>query len=222
MEGEEVVPMMRPKYYYVSPAPLRKIFRSVIWNSNTDHILLSIDDGPSESYTTEILKTLGDSDVKAIFFVTADSAVNNPHLVKEILHEGHAIGNHSFSHKRLRFGSKSVLRREIVDSKSAIENVTGVLVRFFRPPYGSFDPFVLKAIAESEQKCVMWSLLSGDYLGNRSDTEKVIKNYLESNSIVVFHNNSKSRNTIIESLKITIQTANEKDFKIGDPPVCLS
>nr|MBP9123642.1 hypothetical protein [Ignavibacteriaceae bacterium] len=93
---------------------------------------------------------------------------------------------------------------------------------YFRPPYGAFDPFVLKAITDSRQKCVMWSLLSGDYLGSRSDTENVIKNYLNSDSIVVYHDNFKSRNTVIESLKSTIQTANEKDFKIGDPSICLS
>jgi peptidoglycan/xylan/chitin deacetylase (PgdA/CDA1 family) len=114
------------------------------------------------------------------------------------------------------------LKKEIVDSKSAIEDITGSPVVYFRPPYGAFDPFVLKAITESRQKCVMWSLLSGDYLGNRKDTEKVIRNYLNSDSIIVYHDNLKSKNTIIESLKSTIQIANEKDYKIGEPSECLS
>lgn len=222
MEGEEVVQMMRPKYYYVPPVPLRKIFRSVIWNSTSDNILISIDDGPGDSSTTEILKTLDELEVKALFFVTVDAATKNRYLIKEIIGQGHSIGNHSSSHKRLRFVSGSVLKKEIVDSKSAIEDVTGVPVSYFRPPYGAFDPFVLKTITESGQICVMWSLLSGDYLGSRSDTKKVIKNYLNSDSIVVYHDNLKSRNTIIESLKSTIQTANEKEFTIGDPSICLS
>ncbi|GAB1441527.1 hypothetical protein MASR2M39_03610 [Ignavibacteriales bacterium] len=213
---------MRPKYYFVPPVPLRKIFRSVIWNSSSDHILISIDDGPGDSSTTEILKTLGDSRVKALFFVTADAAIKNRKLIKEILEQGHSIGNHSFSHKRLRFVSRSVLQREIVDSKSVIEDITGLPVGYFRPPYGAFDPFVLTAIGESGQKCVMWSLLTGDYLGNRTDTENVIKNYLRSDSILVYHDNLKSRKTIIESLKDTIRIANEKAYKIGDPSLCLS
>lgn len=222
MERAEVIPMMRPKYYYVPPVPLRKIFRSVIWNSTTDNILLSIDDGPSGSYTTGILKTLAESGGKALFFVTADSALKNRHLIKEILAEGHSIGNHSLSHKRLRFASKSVLKREIVESKSVIEEITGAQVRYFRPPYGSFDPYVLRAITESGQKCVMWSLLSADYLGNTGETVKIVKSYLNSNSIVVFHDNYKSRKIIVESLKSTFKAANEKQFKIGDPSLCLS
>lgn len=214
--------MIRPKYYYVPPAPLRKIFRSIIWNSTSDNILISIDDGPCESSTTKILETLGDSGVKALFFVTADAAIKNRLPIKEIIKQGHLIGNHSFSHKKLRFLSGSVLKKEIVDSKSAIEDITGSPVVYFRPPYGAFDPFVLKAITDSRQKCVMWSLLSGDYLGNRKDTEKVIRNYLNSDSIIVYHDNLKSKNTIIESLKSTIQIANEKDYKIGEPSECLS
>ncbi|MBK7865510.1 MAG: polysaccharide deacetylase family protein [Ignavibacteriales bacterium] len=209
--------MIRPKYYYVPPVPLRTIFKSVIWNSTNDHILLSIDDGPSVSETTKILNTLRDSSVKALFFVTTDAAIKNRHLVNEILAQGHSIGNHSFSHKRLRFVSGSILKREIVDSKSAIEDATGTPIMYFRPPYGAFDPFVLKAIKKSGQKCVMWSLLSGDFLGSGSETEKVIKNYLNPDSIVVYHDNFKSRNTIIESLISTIQTANEKDLKLEIP-----
>ncbi len=222
MEGEKTVQMIRPKYYYMPPVSLRKIFRSVVWGSTSDNILISIDDGPGESSTNGILDTLGESEVKALFFVTADAAIKNRYLIKEILEQGHSIGNHSYSHKRLRFVSASVLKKEIVESKSAIEDITGIPVKYFRPPYGAFDPFVLKTIKAAGQICVMWSLLSGDYLGSRSDTKKVIQSYLTSDSIVVYHDNFKSRNTIIESLKSTIQTANEKEFTIGDPSICLS
>jgi peptidoglycan/xylan/chitin deacetylase (PgdA/CDA1 family) len=213
--------MILQKYYYVPPAPLRKIFNSVVWSSSVDKILVSIDDGPDGTTTEIILKSLDKFNLKSVFFVTAEAAANQRQLIKEILAQGHMIGNHSYSHKRLRFASKPVLQKEIIDSKSVIEDVSGEPVKFFRPPYGAFDPFVLRQIAVSGQKCVMWSLLTGDYLGDVTQSKRITENYLKKNSIVVYHDNSKSIKSFEELIERTVITANEKDFKIGDPSECL-
>lgn len=62
---------------------------------------LTFDDGPSESVTPEVLKVLKDKGVKATFFILGKSIIESNktrELLKEIVKDGHAIGNHTYSH----------------------------------------------------------------------------------------------------------------------------
>ncbi|MBU3112316.1 polysaccharide deacetylase family protein [Clostridium lacusfryxellense] len=63
---------------------------------------LTFDDGPSTTVTPKILDVLKDYNVKATFFLIGKNIVQNEKskgLVKREFNEGHAIGNHTYSHK---------------------------------------------------------------------------------------------------------------------------
>lgn len=65
-------------------------------------VYLTFDDGPSETVTPPILKTLKEENVKATFFVVGksiDQSETNKKLLNQEVAEGHAIGNHTYSHK---------------------------------------------------------------------------------------------------------------------------
>lgn len=62
---------------------------------------LSFDDGPSVTVTPKILDILKKQKVKATFFIVGKEADENEHtrnIIKRIVKEGHAIGNHTYSH----------------------------------------------------------------------------------------------------------------------------
>lgn len=64
-------------------------------------VYLTFDDGPSETVTPKILDVLKDNDVHATFFVVGKEIDKNPdtkELIKRIVQEGNAIGNHTYSH----------------------------------------------------------------------------------------------------------------------------
>lgn len=64
-------------------------------------VYLSFDDGPSVTVTPQILDILKKQKVKATFFIVGKEANENEHtrnLIKRIVKEGHAIGNHTYSH----------------------------------------------------------------------------------------------------------------------------
>ena len=75
------------------------------WNfqreDNKKIAYLTFDDGPSENVTPQILDILDKNDVKATFFVLG-TAIEGGEKQKELLRrmdeEGHAIGNHGYSH----------------------------------------------------------------------------------------------------------------------------
>ncbi len=64
-------------------------------NSETKTIYLTFDEGYEAGYTEEILKILKQNDVKATFFLTAHYVNTQENLVKQMIEEGHIIGNHT-------------------------------------------------------------------------------------------------------------------------------
>jgi len=213
--------MKHPKFWYVPPTGLRRIFPEVIWTTDRDRILISFDDGPTE-FTPSLLDKLDDLSIKALFFLRVDESVENRYVVREIIRRGHLIGNHSLTHRKLRFAPFPVLLEEVVESKKILEDLTGVAIEYFRPPFGAFDPRVLKYIKNSGQKCVMWDLLSGDYEGDSNLSKEIINKYLKPNSIVVFHDNAKTHNFLLTLLKETTDIVANKKYHTGAPRECLN
>ena len=64
-------------------------------NSESKAIYLTFDAGYEAGYTTQILKILKENDVKATFFLTAHYINTQEELVRQMIDEGHIIGNHT-------------------------------------------------------------------------------------------------------------------------------
>lgn len=65
--------------------------------------------------------------------------------LREIHAAGMTVGSHTASHVKLAESSPEVQRRELADSKAALEDVLGVEVRHLCYPFGSFDLDTLRA-----------------------------------------------------------------------------
>lgn len=100
---------------------------------------LTFDDGPSD-HTLELLNILKQNNVKATFFVIADSE-DTPakrQLMKRIVDDGHTIGVHSYTHK-YNYIYKSVdnYNADFTKMYNMIESATGVKPVFMRFPGGT-------------------------------------------------------------------------------------
>lgn len=78
----------------------RVIYPSLLWNlpANTKTLYLTFDDGPIPEITPWVLSLLKEFNAKATFFCIGDNIAKHPKVFKQILAEGHSIGNHSFNH----------------------------------------------------------------------------------------------------------------------------
>ena len=65
-----------------------------IGNNGDKIIYLTFDQGYEAGYTPQILNTLKENNVKATFFITAHYLNTQPELVKQMIDEGHIVGNH--------------------------------------------------------------------------------------------------------------------------------
>ena len=101
-------------------------------------IALTFDDGPGPS-TERLLDGLKERGVKASFFLIGRSVKEYPEAVKRMEEEGHLIGNHTYSHVKLKGLSPEETRREIQKTDEAVYEITGKHVAYLRPPFGEWE-----------------------------------------------------------------------------------
>lgn len=126
--------------------------------SHRGEVAITIDDGPDPAVTPEVLAILARHDVKATFFCIGKRAETHPELIAEIRSAGHAIENHSYSH-RLDFsllGPKR-MRSDLERAQVLLERLTGEAPRFFRAPAGLRNPFMEPVLARLGLRLASWT-----------------------------------------------------------------
>src|SRR4030043_206201 len=102
--------------------------------------------------------------------------------------EGHAIGNHSYSHSRLLLVSAAKIKDEILKTNTLLQNLTGTDVRIFRPPHGVRTPLLFPVTSRLGYTVITWSIMTGDWLAPPPD--RLVNLVLERTGpgdIVLFH-----------------------------------
>lgn len=209
------------KFWYNPPVIAKKIFSDFQWESKIDKILFTFDDGPTIENTERILKELNHQKIKAIFFCVGNNIKNNPSLGNEILGEGHSIGNHTFNHQILTKTTQSIANVEIDSVNHLLKEQHNYDVKYFRPPHGRFDFSTSKTLKKRNLQNIMWSLLTYDYQNDLNLVKFAVTKYLKQNSIIVLHDSMKSKDIILDSIKLILDQASKKNFKIGEPVECL-
>ncbi len=157
--------------------------------SDRPAVWITIDDGPDEVDTPQILDLLDRHQARATFFVIGERAARWPHLIEEIIRRGHEIGHHTHTHPVSTFWAAlpGRLARELDQTLTEL-NRAGVHPRWFRAPVG-IKPFCLGAALERRGlQYVGWSIRSGDC---RSQTPEQlvarVARHLQSGSIILLH-----------------------------------
>lgn len=207
--------------FYNPPILVKKLFRDYYWTTSNNKILLTFDDGPTVELTELILKTLNEYNIKALFFCVGQNIERNSELAEEIIKQGHSIGNHHYSHKSLLKLSKEDQVSEIKKCNDAMFNKLGIEPVYYRPPYGRYRLSTNKLLKKFKLKNIMWSLLTYDYKNDFNLVKFAVDKNLKSNSIIVLHDNIKSKDIIIDSIRYIAEQADKKGYSFGEPAECL-
>jgi len=127
---------------------------------------LTFDDGPSEAITPKILDTLNEYQVKATFFVIGSWAKRNPELIQRAVKEGHAIGNHTYSHQYKNvYRNTDNFMNEVNACEDVLTEIIGLKPTIFRAPGGSnlylTDNYIDRLI-EANYQYYDWNVCPGD------------------------------------------------------------
>jgi peptidoglycan/xylan/chitin deacetylase (PgdA/CDA1 family) len=163
-------------------------------------LALTFDGGGDAGDTARVLATLREKGVTATFFLTGEFIRRNPELVRQIVREGHEVGNHTWSHPHLTTwartrrqdtipgADRTMLARELSSTARAFEEVAGrAMSPLWRAPYGEVNDELLGWAAAEGWTHVGWTrdergrrtLDSLDWVADRSS-----RLYLSSERIV--------------------------------------
>lgn len=113
--------------------------------------------------TASILDTLKEKNVKAVFFITLPYAQKNPELVRRMIDEGHAVGNHSSSHPVMPTLSIDEMVEEVMALHNYVRETYGYEMNLFRPPTGAYSTRSLAVVQSLGYKNVHWSFAYDDW-----------------------------------------------------------
>jgi peptidoglycan-N-acetylglucosamine deacetylase len=96
-------------------------------------------------------------DVRATFFVIGGLLGASESLARRIVHDGHELGNHTWSHVSAALLDDEGARDQQQRGLAAIKRVTGHDTTWFRPPRGMLTGGSLRVAHELGQHVAMWS-----------------------------------------------------------------
>ncbi|WP_368487451.1 polysaccharide deacetylase family protein [Clostridium sp. BJN0013] len=187
-----------------------------------NNVSLTFDDGPDSSVTPRILDILKSNNIKANFFFVGTQINYFPNMVKRAYDEGHLILNHSWNHPYFTKINIKRIQDEIILTENKIKDIIGKRPTLVRPPYGATDEKVLTAVSGTNNKIVIWSIDSMDWVQN-INKQTIVKNILDNvrpGDIILMHS-SLGHKINIEVLPEIINELKRKGYRIVDLSVLL-
>ncbi len=133
-------------------------------------LALTFDAGSTDRGSLEILNILREKHIRCTLFVTGQFVRHFPDVVRQMVIDGHEVGDHTFSHPHLtsyaQNGKQETLPdvnrafvfKQLLKTDSLFKAVTGKhLMPFWRAPFGEFNRQILRWAAEAGFKHVGWS-----------------------------------------------------------------
>lgn len=195
---------------------IKRLFSNYVWDvpNIENKVYLTFDDGPTPEITHWTLNQLKNYNAKATFFCIGDNIRKYPEVLKEVLKEGHCIGNHTFNH----LNGWKTNTQDYIENAKLFEKEYGKLstenCQLFRPPYGKIKPSQSKILRKMGYKIIMWDVLSVDFdvtITPEQCLENVLQN-VHSGSIIVFHDSVKAFANLEYVLPRTLEFLKQKGF----------
>lgn len=171
-------------------------------------LFLTFDDGPTPEVTEWVLDTLAQYNAKATFFCLGRNVDHYPDIYSRIIAEGHAVGNHTYSHLN---GWKVSAREYIDDVDLASQYIESKLMR---PPYGRFTKRQMAPIREQGYRTVLWDVMPEDY-NHRVKPEdccSCVLRFATDGSIITFHDSVKASVNLYYALPRVLKCFSEKGY----------
>lgn len=175
--------------------------------NNTEKVIyLTFDAGYENGNTQPILDALKKHNVQATFFVVGHYLESAPELVKQMVADGHFVGNHTYHHLDMSsIASKESFEKEMRNVETLFKEITGTeLTHFYRPPQGKYNINNLKMAQEMGYHTFFWSLAYVDWYQDKQPTKeeafKKLVGRIHPGAIVLLHSTSETNGKILDEL----------------------
>lgn len=209
------------KLYWVKTYRIiKKLFTGFMWSmpkTGTKTVYLTFDDGPVPEATPWVLEVLKQHRIKATFFCIGDNIKKHPDTFKQVIYDGHTIGNHTFNHLNGWNTDNETYLDNFKKCEAVILAGHKNPVKLFRPPYGKIKSAQAKEVRKQGYKIIMWDVLSADFdqiITPQQCLHNVVNNVADG-SIIIFHDSIKASANLRYALPETIKFLKENGYEFG-------
>jgi probable sporulation protein (polysaccharide deacetylase family) len=196
-----VVKQIPPKVTLDDLGPL-PIYRG---NPQKKQMALMVNVAWGTEYLADMLSTFEKNDVQATFFLDGSWTKKNPDVAKEIIHRGHELGNHAYSHPDMAKLDSSSQLRQILRTNEVIQQATGTTPKLFAPPGGAFNTETVKLAHGQKMYTILWTIDTLDWRKPpASEIYRKVISRAENGALVLMHPTaptSEALRSLLPSLK---------------------
>lgn len=172
-------------------------------------VVITFDDGPGKN-TQKVVDILREHNAVASFFMLGER-INyvESDVLMNLLNEGSTINSHSYSHADFSKLTAEAIQDEIQKTTIAVYEATEYNVRFFRPPYGSYNDLVKE---NAFFPLVLWSVDPRDW--DTDDPNVVYENVINAVSdgdVILLH---EIHDSTVEALPRILEELNNRGYQI--------
>ena len=172
-------------------------------------IALTFDDGPSDTFTSEILDILRENNAHATFFCVGTKIENSANLVKRMRNEGHQVGVNAYARSWKLDESNDTkidvegLVNDVEYGQQALGNALDgeAPSRIIRLPNSALTGEMAGAIDTRVDASIGWNVDTGDWMEYRASQVYEVLMGLESGDIVLLHDGGGDRSATAEALE---------------------
>jgi peptidoglycan/xylan/chitin deacetylase (PgdA/CDA1 family) len=196
-----------------------QLLGQIVPRVETDHRVaaLTFDDGPTTQFTEEVLQILGEKDVKATFFVTGKGLARHPDAGRQIVEQGHELGNHTYRHKRMVLKPIDFIEAEIEETDGLIRKTGYQGNIHFRAPGGKKLIVLPYYLRRTGRTSISWDVAPEGYSRSADDPERIAAQVLaetKPGSIILLHVMARSRACSRDALPAIIDGLQEQGYRL--------
>lgn len=190
----------------VDQAQLSRYDAAFVGDSSEKVLYLTFDAGYENGHMKQILAVLKKHDVPAAFFLVGDYLENNADLVRQMVEDGHIVGNHTAHHPDMsKLKDPAAFAAELTEVEEQFTQITGKeLPKYYRPPQGLYSEENLKMAQELGYRTVFWSLAYADWDNQKQPSHQYAFGKLmprtHNGAVVLLHATSQTNAEILDDL----------------------
>jgi peptidoglycan/xylan/chitin deacetylase (PgdA/CDA1 family) len=177
------------------------------------YVALTIDDGPDESTTTQILDLLEKHRAKATFFLISSHIPGNEAVVARMVAEGHELGNHLTTDEASVRLPIEAFEKDLLQADQMISRFGEV--RWFRPGSGWYNEAMLTVAEKHGYRCALGSVYPFDpQTGSAWFSQTYVLWKAKPGDIIVLHDHGVRGRRTVKVLEALLPTLKRRGFEL--------
>jgi peptidoglycan/xylan/chitin deacetylase (PgdA/CDA1 family) len=182
-------------------------------------VALTFDDGPypDSDHWREVLDTLRQGSARATFFVVGELAEGLPAVLEAMVAEGHEVGNHTYTHRRMVMKWPSTIRSEIERTDALIRRAGQRGTIHFRPPFCAKLVGLPLYLLRTGRQSILWDVEPEAVSETLPEPDEIARRAVEGvrpGSIVLLHAMGNANRNTRAALPRIVAGLRERGFEL--------